>query len=197
MSETLFEKEIEVLKEQDELLSKVIDSVGRIKGFEWNKRDPFYNLAMNIAYQQLAGSAAKAIWNRVKERTEINPKGILITDLEGTGLSRMKINYMKDLAQKFLDGTIQPKKFPKMSDEEIIDELVKVKGIGRWTAEMFLMFSLKRMDVFSNGDLGLRKAVQKLYGLDKLPGKKELDEITGKWSPYRTIASLYLWKWVD
>jgi DNA-3-methyladenine glycosylase II len=96
-----------------------------------------------------------------------------------------------------LDGTIQPEKFNEMSDEEVISELVKVRGIGKWTAEMFLIFSLKRLNVFSNGDLGLRKAVQKLYGLKELPKEKEMDQYTEKWEPYKTVASLYLWKWVD
>ena len=192
----MFEKEIEELRKKDEELAGVIDSVEEID-FHWSEDDPFYSLAMNIAYQQLAGKAAKAIWNRVKERTEITPEGILKADLEGTGLSRMKMSYMRDLAQKFLDKTIQPHKFGKMSDEEIISELVKVKGIGKWTAEMFLIFSLKRLNVFSNGDYGLRKAVQKLHGLKELPKEKEMDQYTEKWSPYKTIAALYLWKWID
>ena len=95
MKKTLFEKESKLLKEKDELLGKVIDSVKEIS-FEWNEKDYFYSLCMNIAYQQLAGSAAKAIWNRVKERTKITPEGMLKTDLNGTGLSRMKISYMKE-----------------------------------------------------------------------------------------------------
>lgn len=186
----MFEKEVEILKKQDPKLIPVLK--GEIN-FEWNENDPFYNLAMNIAYQQLAGKAAKAIWNRVKEKTGITPEGILKTDLNGTGLSQRKISYMKDLAEKFPSF----KDFAQMSDEEVIKELVQVKGIGEWTAEMFLIFSLKRMNVFSNGDYGLRKAVQKLYDLPEMPKEKEMDQYTEKWAPYKTIAALYLWKWLD
>ncbi|MBR9679070.1 MAG: DNA-3-methyladenine glycosylase 2 family protein [Nanoarchaeota archaeon] len=187
----MFEKEIEELK-KDEKLREVIDKVGEIN-FEWSETNHFKNLVQSIVYQQLAGKAAKSIWKRVKERTEITPEQILKNDLTGTGLSQRKISYMKDLASKF--ETFGD--FSKMGDEEVINELTRVKGIGKWTAEMFLMFSLKRLNIFSKGDYGLRKAIQKLHNLPAMPKEKEIDKYAKNWAPYKTIASLYLWRWLD
>ena len=185
------EKGIRELKKDDNL-REVIEKVGEID-FGWGETDYFKSLVQSIVYQQLAGKAAKAIWNRLIEKTEITPEKILETDLTGTGLSERKISYMKNLAEKFPSFG----DFSKMSDEQVINELVQVKGIGKWTAEMFLMFSLKRMNIFSNGDYGLRKAIQKLHNLPEMPKEKEIDQYTENWSPHKTIASLYLWKWLD
>ncbi len=197
----MLEKEVSKLKKQDPALGKIIEKIGLLdfeKEYNWTgTNDYFESLARNIAYQQLAGKAAASIWNKVKEKTLITPEKILKTDLQGTGLSSKKIEYIKDLARKFLDKTITPEIFDEMTDQEVIEELIQVKGIGKWTAEMFLMFSLKRLTVFSNGDLGLRRGVMLLYNLPKMPGEKELNSITEKWNPYKTIAALYLWKWQD
>ena len=106
----------------------------------------------------------------------------------------MKIGYLKDLAKKIEDGEIRIKTLSKMSDEEVITHLTKVKGIGRWTAEMFLIFSLGRLDVLPVGDLGLRKGVQKAFSMQELPKPKEVEEIGKRWKPYRSIATWYLWK---
>ena len=186
----MFEKEIKKLKKQSPELKPILK--GEIN-FDWGETNHFKNLVQSIVYQQLAGKAAKAIWERVQKRTEITPEKILEVDLTGTGLSERKISYMKDLATKYPNFP----DFTKMGDEEVINKLIKVKGIGKWTAEMFLMFSLKRLNVFSNGDYGLRKAIKKLYNLPEMPKEKEIDQYTKNWSPYKTIASLYLWKWSD
>lgn len=105
----------------------------------------------------------------------------------------MKASFIKDLARKIIDGTVDFKKMDAWSDEEVIEHLVRVKGIGRWTAEMFLMFSLRREDVFSYGDLGLRNAMQKIYKMKKHPTPRQAEKISEKWRPYRTLASRYLW----
>ena len=113
--------------------------------------------------------------------------------LRKVGLSGMKVEFMKDLSRKVLDGAVDFKKMKTWSDEEVIEHLVQVKGIGRWTAEMFLMFSLGREDIFSYGDLGLRNAMRKLYNLRKHPSPKQAEKISSAWKPYRSYASRYLW----
>jgi 3-methyladenine DNA glycosylase/8-oxoguanine DNA glycosylase len=114
--------------------------------------------------------------------------------LRKVGLSAMKVSFIRDLATKIIDGTVDFRKMRKWTDEEVIEHLTRVKGIGRWTAEMFLMFSLGRDDVFSYGDLGLRNAMQKLYKLRKHPSPARAAKISENWKPYRTLASRYLWK---
>ncbi len=117
--------------------------------------------------------------------------------LRSVGLSTAKVKYIKDLAVKVQKKEVLLYKLEKMSDEEVIEHLVQVKGIGRWTGEMFLMFALQRPDVFSHGDLGLRNAIQKLYKFKKAPTQKQIEKIVSKWSPHRTLASRYLWKSLD
>jgi len=191
----MFEDAVNFLK-KDKDLANVITAVGEID-FHWSDGDYFYILVQSIVHQQLAGSAARSIFNRlITLCKKITPENILnqdFNDLRSVGLSSKKIEYIQDLANKFSSFP----DFSELPNDEIIDLLTSVKGIGRWTVEMFLIFSLKREDIFSYGDLGLRKAVQKLYALESLPNKKDLDVITTKWKPYRTIAALYLWKWLD
>lgn len=161
--------------------------------------DYFRELADSIVSQQLSGKAATTIFNRFLDlfpKRNLNPKAVLkIPDekLRGVGLSRAKASYIKDLAAKVLDGTIELSHLQDLDDEKVIEELVAVKGIGRWTAEMFLMFTLGREDVFSAGDLGLMNGIKKLYGIEK-PTKEQLLELESKWKPYRTTASRILWK---
>ena len=114
--------------------------------------------------------------------------------LRSAGLSKMKVGYLKDLARKIEDGKIKIKTLSKMNDDEIISQLTQVKGVGRWTAEMFLIFSLGREDIFPVGDLGLRKGVQMAFSLPQLPKPKEVEEIGMRWKPYRSVATWYLWK---
>lgn len=191
----MFDKEKKYLAERDPKLKQVLDCELELKPIS----DHFHSLCQSIVWQQLAGKAAQRIWDRLLDNVELEPSGVITAGFEtlrGAGLSGRKAEYLLGVAQAFSDGTLDHD-FAQMEDEEVIDELVKLRGVGRWTAEMFLIFSLGRLDVFANDDYGLRKAVQKLYGLEELPKKAQLEEITSKWEPYRTVASLALWKWID
>ena len=181
----------------DPNLAKIIKRIGdhHIK----KRNNHFAVLVESIISQQLAGAAADAILRRFKKLYPTFPKptDVLQTKdskLRSVGLSKMKIGYLKDLAKKIEDGEIRIKTLSKMSDEEVITHLTKVKGIGRWTAEMFLIFSLGRLDVLPVGDLGLRKGVQKAFSMQELPKPKEVEEIGKRWKPYRSVATWYLWK---
>lgn len=162
----------------------------------------FMLLSQSIIAQQISNAAANAVTKRFKELVgeKADPKKIVVLsdeELRSVGLSRQKVSYIKSLAEKFLDRTITPRKFNKMTNEEIIAELIQVKGIGRWTAQMFLIFSLGREDVFAYDDLGLRNKIYKLYFNGEKVSKHDLLAITEKWKPYRSIASLYLWASTD
>lgn len=164
--------------------------------------DLFEDLVDSIISQQLSGKAAATIFQRFKDlygKKFPTPKQILETPdekLRGVGLSGAKTKYVKALAQAVQEDSLNLKTLSALDDETIIVELTKVKGIGRWTAQMILMFSLGRPDVFSSGDLALCKAVQNLYGIDPKE-KKRIEELAQTWSPYRTLASRYLWKSLD
>ena len=193
-----FEKAKKYLKKADPVLEKVI---GKVPPFErsWGT-NYFLDLAESIISQQLSIKAADTIWKRFLSlfpTEHITPVDVIVIDKEkmrGCGISYQKISYIKDLAEKTSQSGILFEQFAIMTDEEIIQELIKVKGIGRWTAEMFLMFTIGRPDVFSYGDLGIRKAIQKLYDFQEVPSLKEAEKIAEKWRPYRTIACRYLWK---
>ncbi len=167
------------------------------------RTDHFYSLVRAITNQQLSGKAADTIYGRVlkllpKEKLDaVQILKIKDEDLRGAGLSWGKVSYLKDLAERTVAKSIPIATFDKISEEEIILELTKIKGIGRWSAEMFIMFHLARPDVFSYGDLGLRNAIQKIYGLKKHPTPKQAEKISKKWSPYRTYASRILWMSLD
>jgi DNA-3-methyladenine glycosylase II len=182
---------------QDPNLSKIIRQVGNYKIKQRNHH--FASLVEAIISQQLAGAAADAILQRFKKLYPTFPKPAQIlqtrnSELRSVGLSKMKIEYLKDLARKIEDGEIVIKSLSKMNDEEVITHLTRVKGIGRWTAEMFLIFSLGRQDIFPVGDLGLRKGVQKAFSLPEMPKPKEVEKIGVRWKPYRSVATWYLWK---
>ncbi len=163
---------------------------------------PFDALAESIAYQQLSGKAAATIWGRVRalypRRKYLDPKLILKTPdetLRAAGLSRAKVAALKDLAAKTIDGSVpQAGALAKMSDEEIIERLVAVRGIGRWTAEMLLLFDLGRPDVWPVHDYGVRKGFAKTFGRRKLPTPKQLMKLGEKWRPYRSAAAWYFWR---
>jgi DNA-3-methyladenine glycosylase II len=165
--------------------------------------DPFYALAESIVYQQLSGKAALSIFTRFKKLFrggKPTPKTLLrLSDdrMRSAGLSRGKIVYLRDLASKFLDGTINPKLFDQQTDEEIRAHLVAVKGIGVWTADMFLMFYLNRLDVLPTGDLAIRKGFKKLFNLRFDPDHKKMVKLAESWRPYRTVACRYLWDMQD
>jgi DNA-3-methyladenine glycosylase II len=130
----------------------------------------------------------------------VSPEGILkLTDeqLRSVGLSKQKSSYLKDLATKTQDGLLNFAKLPEMSDEEVIEHLTQVKGVGVWTAHMFLMFTLRRPDVLPTGDYGVQAAMKKHYRKRKMPKPKDMEKIAGAWSPYRSIACWYLWRSLD
>jgi DNA-3-methyladenine glycosylase II len=159
----------------------------------------FQKLCREIISQQLAGKAADAIYNRFLKQMPkgtVTPNHILDIDnqtLRDCGLSWAKVKYIKNLAQQTQDRTVNLDKLGNIDDETVVTELTKVKGIGRWTAEMFLIFSLGREDVFSFGDLGLRKGLKKIYDLNR-PTQKQILKIVKRWTPYKTFGSLALWQ---
>lgn len=167
------------------------------------RSDHFYSLVRAITNQQLSGKAADTIYSRILKllpNEKLDADEILKIkdqDLRNAGLSWSKVSYLKDLSTRTVKNQIPLDSFENLTEEEIILELTKIKGIGRWSAEMFIMFHLARPDVFSYGDLGLRNAIQKIYKLNNHPTPKEALEITNKWSPYRTYACRMLWMSLD
>ena len=166
---------------------------------------PFEALAESIAYQQLSGKAAATIWGRVRalypKRRKLDPKLVLVTPdkkLRAAGLSGSKVAALKDLAAKTIDGTVPSAcALAKMSDEEIIERLTAVRGIGRWTVEMLLLFDLGRPDVWPVQDYGVQKGFAKTFGRRKLPTPKQLLKLGEKWKPYRSAAAWYFWRALD
>ena len=166
---------------------------------------PFDALAESIAYQQLSGKAAATIFGRVRalypRQKYLDPKKILATpddSFRAAGLSRSKIAALKDLAAKTINGTVpSARAITRMSDEEIIVRLTEVRGIGRWTVEMLLLFDLGRPDVWPVDDYGVRKGFAKIFGRRKLPTPKQLMKFGEKWRPYRSIAAWYFWRALD
>ena len=159
------------------------------------------DLCESIVSQQLSVKAASTIWARTHGTVSDwnDPHMILLAstqDLRSCGLSGQKISYVKNIAEAILSHKLHLSRFDEMTDQETIDELVQIKGIGQWTAEMFLMFSLAREDIFSSGDLGLRNGIKKLYGLDSIT-PQIAHELSLKWAPYRSCASRILWKTLD
>lgn len=182
----------------DPILFAVLQKVGEIKIAKVSNY--FERLCDAIISQQLSTKAADTIFARFKALfpdEHIIPVFLLAIPqdlLREIGISYQKISYIRDLAQKIVDETICLEDLEKNNDEAVIRELIKVKGIGRWTAEMFLIFSLGREDIFSYGDLGLRRAIQKLYGFANEPTLKQMEEKTKIWAPYRSYASIALWR---
>ena len=168
-----------------------------------NHGTPFESLVRSIIYQQLSGKAAGTILKRFHTLFRANtptPRTVLkVTDAQfkSCGISGQKMGYLRDLAAKFIDKTIDPTYFHEMTDDAIRTHLIAVKGIGRWTADMFLMFTLHRPDVLPTGDLAIQKAIQRVYKLRKKPDVKKMEKIALRWQPYRTIASWYLWRTAD
>ena len=172
-------------------------------GFPVNRatKQGFESLARIIIGQQISVKAAQAVWDRfekkVKRVTPINTSKMHFMSMKSCGLSRQKISYLKSLSGAFLNKEINPFNWIKLSDEEIIDELVKIKGIGRWTAEMFLIFNLCRPDIFPADDLGLIKGICNCYNL-KYPINRDIAiKMSDKWKPYRSVATWYLWRSLD
>ena len=186
------------LKKADPVLGSIIDRVGACR-IEY--RDPgFETLVRSIVYQQLSGKVASVIFNRLAALLpggEITPEAILkLTParMRRAGLSKQKTAYIRDLARKTARGKVIFKALPSLADHEVIEHLTQVKGIGVWTAHMFLIFALQRKDVLPTGDLGVRTAIRKAYGLDDLPHPTQMEEIAACWRPYCSVASWYLWR---
>ena len=186
-----------VLK-KDPKLAKIMKLVGEYQ--IRTSRNYYESLVEAIITQQLAGSAAKAISNRFRSlygKSFPKPIDVINTSdskLRKTGLSRMKIEYIKELSKAIEAKKLKMRSISKLSDEEVVEQLTQIKGIGRWTAEMFLIFSLGRMDVLPVGDLGLRKGIQLYNSADELPNAAEIEKLGERWRPYRTVATWYLWK---
>ncbi len=156
--------------------------------------DPYQRLVVSIVNQQLSTQSAAAIKERLFDAFEITPETMLAADpdaLQAVGLSQQKIQYVKSAAEQFTDDNLSPETFAAMSDDEVINELTAIHGVGVWTAKMFCMFVLGREDVFPVEDLGIRNGMQQLYGIDE---RSAMTAKAEEWQPYRSIASLYLWK---
>ena len=188
------------LKKSDPVLRSIIERVGPCR-MEFGPPE-FSSLAEAIIYQQLNGRAALTIFKRFAALAgdPLTPEGILkLTDaqMRSVGLSKQKSAYLKDLAAKTHDGSLDFARLAQASDEEVIEHLTQVKGIGVWTAHMFLMFSLRRPNVLPTGDYGVQVAVKKHYKKRKLPKPKDMAKIAKCWEPYRSVACWYLWRSLD
>lgn len=191
-------KAVQHLRERDEVMGRVI---GRVGPFRMRYRPPrFDTLARSIVYQQLSGKAAATIYARLTDAAgggEVTHRAILrlgAERLRPLGLSNAKTAYLIDLAEKTRRREIRFEALPAMDDEEVIAHLTSVKGIGVWTAQMFLMFGLRRRDVFPVQDLGIRNAIRREYGLESAPDPAEMRRIAEPWKPWSSVASWYLWR---
>jgi DNA-3-methyladenine glycosylase II len=197
----------EALAASDPTMAALIERVGRIdlatrlkRRSEERPADAYGALLRAIVGQQLSTKAARTIYLRVLDIFDGKtpaPEQLLEAseaDLRGAGLSGRKVEYLQDLARHVISGELELDRLDELGDEEAIEEIVAVRGLGRWTAEMFLIFHLERPDVLSGGDLGIRKAIQIEYELEEMPAPQRVVEIGETWSPHRSLASLYLWE---
>jgi len=188
------------LKKSDPILAAIIERVG--PGSMQFGEPTFHALAESILYQQLNGKAAATIFDRFTALAgdPLTPRGILkLTDeqMRGVGLSRQKTAYLRDLSEKTKAGLLEFERMPEMSEDEVIQHLTQVKGVGVWTAHMFLMFTLQRPDILPTGDYGVQAAIKKLYKKRKWPKAAVMQKIAKPWAPYRSIACWYLWRSLD
>jgi DNA-3-methyladenine glycosylase II len=188
---------IQHLKRSDPVLAEIIDRVGDY-GIQF--RDPdFETLVKSIVYQQLSGRVASVIFGRVVKAAggKLTPESILKlrpARMRALGLSGQKTAYIRDLARHTRDGSVNFAELLDLPDETVIERLTEVKGVGVWTAHMFLIFALRRTDVLPLGDLGIRAAIRKAYGFPELPEAGEMEALAARWRPYCTVASWYLWR---
>jgi DNA-3-methyladenine glycosylase II len=195
------------LRGADPVLAGLIDAVGPLADAREGRPDPedhYGALVRSITGQQLSVLAARAIYGRLTARFEDRaptPQEILADEPEelraAAGLSRAKVSYLRSLAEHVISGDLELERLDELPDEQVIAELVAVKGLGLWTAQMFLMFHLARPDVLPVGDLGIRRAIERAYGLEALPLPAAMEEIAAPWRPYRTLACRYLWRSLD
>ena len=190
-------KAVDHLTKSDVILAAIIARVGSCK---MTYRDPsFEMLARAIVFQQLSTKAATTIYGRLEEAAggQLTPEAIQnlsVGEMRRAGLSRQKLGYIRDLAEHALSGKVDFAKLPGMSDEEVIEALTDIKGVGVWTTHMFLMFSLRRPNILPVGDLGVRMAIQRAYKKRKLPTPKQIEQIAKGWHPYCSYAAWYLWR---
>jgi DNA-3-methyladenine glycosylase II len=191
-------KALKHLSLRDPVLAGIIKSVGKYSIEQ--RPEPFRSLVEAIVYQQLAGRAADTIYGRflkIYKGRFPSSKRILSTseqEFRAAGLSRQKIGYIRDLAARVADGRLKLDRITDLEDSKVVEQLVQVKGIGKWTADMFLIFCLGRPDVLPVGDLGLRRAMMVTYQLAELPLPAKMQEIAGAWKPYCSVATWYMWK---
>jgi len=188
------------LKKSDPILRAIIERVGPYK-IEYGPPE-FHSLAEAIVYQQLNGKAAVTIFNRFTALAgdPVLPEGILkLSDaqLRSVGLSKQKSSYLKDMAERAARGELDFSRLSQMSDDEVIQHLTQVKGVGVWTAHMFLIFTLRRPNVLPTGDFGVQSAIRKHYRKRKLPRPAQMEKIAKCWEPYRSVACWYLWRSLD
>jgi DNA-3-methyladenine glycosylase II len=193
-------KAVQYLSRADPVLRGIIERVGACR-MQYGEPE-FNSLAEAIVYQQLNGKAAVTIFKRFAALAgePLTPEGILKLSeqqLRSVGLSKQKSSYLRDLAAKTHEGKLNFQTLPTLSDDEVIGYLTQVKGIGVWTAHMFLMFALRRPNVLPTGDFGVRMAMKKHYKKRKLPKAEQMQKIARAWEPYRSVACWYLWKSLD
>ena len=190
-------KAVDHLKKSDAIMASIIARVGPCK---MAYRDPtFEMLARAIVFQQLSTKAARTIYGRLEEAAggALTPESIQnlsVGEMRRAGLSRQKLGYIRDLAEHALSGKVDFAKLPSMSDEEVIASLTDIKGVGVWTAHMFLLFSLRRPNVLPVGDLGVRVGIQRAYRKRKMPTPRQVEQIAKGWHPYCSYAAWYLWR---
>ena len=194
-----WQKAKKALSAKDKKLSRIIELYP--SDFLFSKSDPFFTLARSIVGQQISVKAAQSVWNKLEIKvSKISPQIIIkahSNTLKSVGLSRQKVGYLKNLANAFIEKKIKLNMWDKMTDEEIIQDLIQIKGIGRWTAEMFLIFNLCRPDIFPLDDIGMIKGLCKIYNIEYPIEKIKVIKIGNKWKPYRSVATWYLWRSLD
>ena len=201
LTEAEFDRARRVLMRRDPRLAVIIKRVGRCCLPDSRAHDPFAGLVRVILAQQLSGKAAATIYGRVEAlaggRSQLTCERLRALDamaLRAAGVSRPKISYLYDLADRVGDGRLDLHALDGHADEEVIEAITAVKGLGRWSAEMFLMFRLNRSDIFPVGDLGIVKGMQRLFGMKRRPAVSTMLRLAEPWRPYRSIAAWYLWR---
>lgn len=194
-------KALNHLKKADPVMGAIIEKVGP---YRIEYREPvFQTLVRSIVYQQLHGKAASTIFGRLKAAAKadpLTPESILKlrpARMRALGLSSQKMSYIRELARMTRDGEVDFERCASLEDVAVVEHLTKVKGVGVWTVHMFLIFALRRMDVLPTGDLGIRAAMKKAYGLGELPKPEEMEKIAAAWRPYCSVACWYLWRSLD
>ena len=191
------QKAIDHLKRSDPVLSAIIDQVGDY-GIQFREPD-FETLVKSIVYQQLSGRVASVIFGRLAAAAgaKMTPESVLQlrpSRMRKLGLSTQKTAYIRDLARHTRDGLVVFEELHELTDQAVLERLTQVRGIGVWTAHMFLIFALRRPDVLPTGDLGIRNAIRKAYGMAELPTPAEMEALASAWRPFCTVASWYLWR---